>query len=209
MSSQNPYALQGFGSGLFGNAPIETLPLEYYLGLLISEYQNSPKLTAFLKALLQKYDEISQCQVQMDMAFDIDNAVGPQLDMLGAILGTPRLVGFQPSGGVSPLLTDSTYRVYLKAQAAKDEWDGTIDGLQGIWGTLFPGGQIVIDDNQNMTATIFIRGTFTSIEQDLISNGYIVPRPEGVLYTYVFNGPTFGCDLENSFISGVDVGTCA
>lgn len=207
--SQNPFALQGFGSGLFGNAPIENLSLEYYLSLLTSEYQNSPKLNALLLALLQKFDDISQCQMAMDMAFDLDNAVGAQLDAVGVILGASRTVGFQPSGGVSPVLTDAVYRVYLKAQAAKNAWDGTIDSMQGIWLSLFPGGQIVIDDNQNMTATIFIKGTFSSIITDLITNGYIVPRPEGVLYTFVFGGPTFGFDLNNSFIAGFDVGNFA
>ena len=207
MSSQNPFALQGFGSGLFGNAPIERLPLGYYLGLLTSQYQNSPKLNAFLAMLLQKFEDISQCQSVLDEAFDLDNAVGAQLDILGVLLGASRLVGFQPSGGVSPLLDDTSYRVYLKARAAMNQWDGTIDGLQGVWTTLFPGGRIVIDDNQNMTATIFLSGSFTSIQQDLITNGYIVPRPEGVLYTYVFGGPHFGCDLNNSYVAGVDVGT--
>lgn len=209
MSSQNPFALQGFGSGLFGNAPIENLPLEYYLRLLTSEYQNSPKLNAFLTAMLQKFDDISQCQVVMDMAFDVDNAVGAQLDVLGVIVGASRVVGFQPSGGASPQLDDATYRIYIKARAALNQWDGTMDGLQAVWATLFPGGRIIIGDNQNMTATIFLSGQFSAIVQDLITNGYIVPRPEGVLYTYVFGGPHFGFDLNNSLIAGFDVGTFA
>lgn len=207
--SQNPFALQGFGSGLFGNAPIETLPITYYVNLLTSQYQNSPKLIAFLTMLLKKFDDVSQCQVAMDMAFDLDNAMGAQLDILGVIVGANRLVGFQPSAGVSPRLDDATYRLYLKARAAMNQWNGTINGLQGIWATLFPGGQIIIADNQNMTATVFMAGLFTSIQQDLISNGYIVPRPQGVLYTYVFGGPTFGFDLNNTFIAGFDVGKFA
>lgn len=205
--NQNPYALQGYGSGLYGNAPVETLPIEYYLSLLTSQYQNSPKTIAFLTVLLKKFDDISQVQVAMDMAFDVDNAVGPQLDAVGSIVGASRTVGFTPSGGVSPVLTDSAYRIYIKAKAAENSWDGTIDGLQLIWQALFPGGHIVIGDNENMTATIFLSGSFTSIVQDLITNGYIVPRPEGVLYTYVFGGPHFGFDLNNSFIAGFDVGT--
>lgn len=208
---QNPFALQGFGSGLFGNQPIENLTLEYYLNLLTSEYQppNSPKLNAFLLMLLKKFDDISQCQEQMDMAFDLDNAIGPQLDILGISLGAPRVVGFQPSGGVSPVLNDATYRIYLKARAALNQWDGTIGSLQSIWAKLFPGGQIIIADNQNMTATIILKGTFTSIQQDLITNGYIVPRPQTVQYTYTFGGPTFGADLNNAFIAGADLGHCA
>src|ERR1700740_848520 len=146
---QNPFVVQNYGSGLYGNAPIETLPIAYYLSLLTSQYQNSSKTIAFLTALLKKFDDISQCQVAMDMAFDVDNAVVPQLDVVASIVGADRTLGFTPSGGVSPTLTDSVYRIYIKAKAAENSWDGTIDGLQTIWLNLFPGGHIVIDDNQN------------------------------------------------------------
>lgn len=209
MPGQNPYALQGYGSGLYGNAPIENLPLGYYLELLISQYQNSPKFKALLTVLLQKLQDVTQCQVQMDMAFDIDNAVGPQLDQIGVILGASRTVGFQPTGGVSPTLDDTTYRIYLKATAAKDVWDGTIDGAQTIWKQLFPNGTIIIGDNQNMTATIFLTGVFTSIIQDLITNGYIVPRPETVLYNFQFANQNFGFDLNNQFVAPFDIGKWA
>jgi hypothetical protein len=197
--------LTQYGSGKYGNPPIEMLGVGYYLNLVTSEYRNSPKFLAFLTAMLQKFDDISQCLVAMDMAWDVDNAIGPQLDQIGAIVGANRTVGFQPSGGVSPVLDDATYRIYIKATAAANSWNGTIDGLQAIWSNLFPGGTIAIGDNQNMTATIFLFGTFTSIEKDLITNGYIVPRPEGVLYNYAFT-VTFGFDLNNSFIGGFDRG---
>ena len=72
---------------------------------------------------------------------------------------------------------------------------------------MFPSGNLVINDNQNMTATIIVAGTFTSIILDLITNGYIIPRPEGVLYTYVTTTlPIFGADLNNSYIAGADLG---
>lgn len=211
MSSLSGNPLTTYGSGAYGAAPIEMLELGYYLNLVTSEYRNSPKFLAFLTVLLQKFDDISQCLVAMDQAFDIDNAVGPQLDSLGTVVGAARTVGFQPSGGVSPVLDDNTYRIYIKAVAAANSWNGTIGGLQGIWKMLFPSATIIIADNQNMTATIFLFGSFTSIEQDLITNGYIVPRPQAVLYTYIFptNLPAFGCDLNNTLVAGVDIGKLA
>ena len=205
----NPYyGAGGYGAGGYGNQPIETLPIGYYMNLLTSQYTNSPKLTALLYLLLKKFDDVSQCLVQMDTAFDLDSAVGVQLDMLGTIAGAARTVGFQPSGGVSPTLDDATYRIYIKAKIAQNQWDGTIDSLYPIWQTLFPGGSIVIEDNQNMTVTITLSGGFSSIVQDLISNGYIIPRPEGVQYTFEFATlPIFGFDGTNpSFIAGFDVG---
>jgi hypothetical protein len=198
--------LQKYGSGAYGAAPIENLPLGYYLGLLTSEYRNSPKLNAFLALLLQKFQDASQCLVQMEAAFDIDNAIGVQLDAIGTIVGASRTLPFQPTGGLSPVLGDADYRTYLKSKAAQNQWNGTIDGLQNIWQTLFPGGQIIVADHQNMSATIFLTGTFSPILQQMILNGLVVPRPQAVQYNYVFNLPAFGFDLNNAFIAGFDVG---
>lgn len=198
--------LQSYGSGLYGAAPIENLPLGYYLGLLTSEYRNSPKLNDFLTLLLKKLDDASFCLTQMEAAFDVDNAIGVQLDAIGTLVGASRTLPFQPTGGLSPILDDATYRIYLKAKAAQNQWDGTIDGLQSVWQTLFPSGTIAIGDNQNMTATIFLTGSFTPILQQMIVNGLIVPRPQGVLYNYVFNLPAFGFDLNDTWIAGFDVG---
>lgn len=189
MPANPTYGIGGYGSGKYGNQAIEFLGLGYYLSLLTSEYQGSPKLNALLNLVLGIWNDISMAQVQLDTAFDIDFAEGAQLDVLGIILGASRTVTFQPSGGVSPTLDDATYRIYLKAQAAKNQWDGTILSMQSIWQTLFPAGKITIADQQDMSAYIILTGTFTSILRDLILNGYIVPRPEGVLYNYTF--PTF------------------
>jgi hypothetical protein len=204
-----PYGIGGYGSGYFGNLPIEVLPIGYYMQLLASQYQppNSPKLNALLYILLKKFDDASQCLVQLDTAFDLDYAEGVQLDTLGVIAGVSRTVPFQPSGGVSPVLDDATYRILIKAQIAQNQWDGTVGSLQEIWQELFPGGTIIIADNQDMTADIILIGSFTSIIQDLIINGMIVPRPQTVLYSFVFgNLPKFGADLNNAWVAGADLG---
>lgn len=213
----NPgYGTSGWGLGGYGNQPLESLPIGYYIGLLTSQYTNaprlnpnanSPKLNALLYLLLSKLDDVTFCLTKMDTSLDLDNAVGAQLDQWGFNLSTPRAVAFQPSDNVSPILDDDTYRLLLKARIAQYHWDGTIDSLYSLWNQLFPGGTIVIEDNQNMTATIVLTGTFSSIQQDLITNGYIVPRPEGVLYTYDFGVlPYFGFGSAPGFIAGFGQG---
>jgi hypothetical protein len=207
MSTNPVFGASGFGYGGFGNQPLEFLPLGYYMGLVSSEYTNSPKFNKLLYVLLRKFDDVTNCLISMDTAFDLDSAIGVQLDMLGVTAGAGRTVNFQPSGGVSPILDDGTYRILIKAKIAQNQWTGTLDSLYPIWKTMFPAGNIIIADNQNMTANIFVTGTFTSILQDLINHGYIVPRPEGVQYTYTFGAlPAFGFDLNNAFVAGFDTG---
>jgi len=202
------YGFPGYGGGPYGGGgPVFPLPVSYYTNLLTSEYKLAPNLNAWLAAKLQLFANVNTCLASMNEAFDLDSAVGVQLDVLGQIQGVSRTVGFQPSDSVSPILDDATYRLLIKATSANNRWDGTEEALYPIWQTLFPGGSIVINDAQNMTCTIVLVGAFTSIIQDLILNGYIVPRPEGVLYSYVFSElPIFGFDEDNAFIAGLDVG---
>ena len=179
----------------------------YYLNLFTSEYQNSTNLLSWAAVLLRPFIDAAIAVGTLAAAFDVDRAGGVQLDTIGLILGASRTVGFQPSGGVSPVLDDSTYRIYLKAKIVQNQWDGQIGSLYAAWQGLFPGGTITIIDNQNMTATIILSGTFNSITQDLITNGYIVPRPEAVLYNYTFADlPILGFDQDNTFVAGFDVG---
>lgn len=184
-----------------------SLPISYYLSLVTSEYQQSPNLLGWLSIPLLRLTDASNALDSFTAAFDLDLAIGSQLDTLGVIVGQSRTVGFQPSAGVSPVLDDDTYRLLLRAKIAQNQWDGTIDSLQTIWQSLFPSGHINLLDGQNMAVTIVLSGAFSSITQDLITNGYIVPRPEGVLYNYTFSTlPIFGFDQDSAFIAGFDKG---
>jgi hypothetical protein len=143
----------------------------------------------------------------IDIAYDIDNASGNQLDVIGELLGVSRTVPFQPSGGISPVLDDDTYRTLLYATQAKNNWDGKTASLYPIWKFIFPNASLSIIDHQNMTADIVFSGNLSSIEQELILNGLIVPRPETVLYNpSATSSIIFGFDLNNATISGFDIG---
>jgi Protein of unknown function (DUF2612) len=200
----------GFGTGSYGSAgtqPLETLPIQYYLGLISSEHQSSPAFMAMTYALLSPIFDLIALLTQMDDKFDLDQAVGVQLDMLGVIVGVSRTVSFVPSNGVSPILDDPTYRLLLKARIAWNQFSGNLAGIQALWANLFPSGTIIVDDLQSMAATILLTGSFTSIIVDLIDHGWLVPRPQGVLYNYVIPVlPIFGCDLSTSYQAGVDLG---
>jgi hypothetical protein len=205
-----------FGANLLGQLGRTALsvkqPLKYYLNLFTSQYKGSAKLNQWQAALMQPIDDLTNCLQTIDISFDIDNAFGSQLDVVGEIIGVSRTLSFQPSGGVSPVLTDDDYKLLLYATQAKNTWDGTIESIYRIWQFLFPNGLLAIIDNQNMTATITTSGSFSSIEQDLITNGYIVPRPEGVQYNASGGGITtglFGFDRNDSTVAGFDVGKFA
>lgn len=204
----NRFAISVF-SGVLSLVPVAGCnpPTSYYLSLITSLYQNSPNFLSWLQAILSIICDINVCIQNMTAAFDVDTAVGVQMDILGQIIGASRVVPFQPSGGGIPILDDDTYRILIRAKIAQNQWNGQASSLYSLWPSLFPGGIIAVQDNQNMTATIFLAGAFTDIAKDLIINGLIVPRPEGVLYNYVFAVlPVFGFDGDHTFIAGFDEG---
>ena len=132
--------------------------------------------------------------------------------MIGVILGRSRTLPFQPNDGSSAVLDDDIYRIILKAKIAINQWDGQVGSLPGLWAALFPSNYIMIRDNQNMTLDVAITPihapSFNMLVRDIIRNGFIVPRPEGVLITFHWGRilPYFGYDLENDYFAGYDVG---
>lgn len=121
-------------------------------------------------------------------------------------------VAFVAASAPSALLDDAHYRILLQAKVLFNQFNGFYQGpnsvLWAAWQQLFPGGSIYITDNQNMTATIFLTGAFDPLVQQMITNGLIIPRTQGVKFIYVFGTlPLFGFDNFNpAFIAGWDTG---
>ena len=183
--------------------------IEYYEKLITSHWRPAPNMNAWLRDNLQLFQDVIACALSFAEAFDIGSAVGAQLDVLGVIIGQSRQVPFQPSNGVSPILDDDTYRLLLRARIAQNHWDGKIDSLISMWKSLFLGGTIAVVDHQNMTVSLTVAGSFTSIATDLILRGYILPRPQGVLYSYsnaVTDLPILGFDRNDAYVAGLDLG---
>lgn len=112
--------------------------------------------------------------------FDVDTAKETQLDVLGQVVGVSRITQFQPSED-SAIMDDETYRLCIKAKIIKNTWKGNAADLFDAWRTLFPDTLIFeIQDLQDMSFNVVVSGNFTTLQRELITNGYILPKPEGV-----------------------------
>jgi hypothetical protein len=206
MANQN-YGAGLYGAGGYGNDPVWYLPAEYYANLLTRQFATSASFVSMITARAQCFVNIGTCLQTMDAAFSIQNAVGVQLDQIAASHNITRVLQFQPRNGVSPVLVDSDFRTLILAKIAADRFSGSIDSLQPIWQTLYPGATIVVQDNHNMSATVLFVGAFTSLQQDMITHGLIVPQSQGVLFTYSFSTlPVLGFDEQDGNIAGFDSG---
>lgn len=175
----------------------------FYLNLITSEHATKPKYMAWVKELLRPFIEAIKLNDDIKKAFNLNTSVGVQLDTIGKILVLDRRVNFEPTDGSSSLLDDDNYRFILKAKVIKNQWKGTISDFYTFWNTLM--GQelnIFLVDNQNMDPVAVVWDSqVDSMTQDLLSNGYIIPKPAGLGLTIRKIDPD---DLFGFFGSGLN-----
>jgi len=136
--------------------------------------------------------------------------VYPSYSWLNDVGGTALLLG----GGVpfSPVLSDPDYLTLIIAKIARNQWNGEVAALYALWTQLFPGTYFTFLDGgligAPMTATVIYGGTLSTMQQQMLINDMILPRPQGVLYTYInaTELPLLGFGQENSLISGLGAG---
>lgn len=205
----NPlYNQGGYNEGNYDSGQAQRyFPETYYQGLLTSLYKDSTNFNAWLKAVLDKGQDISIFLDSASFAFSIGAARGDQLDRLGSFLGISRTLPFQPSGGVDPVLSDQGYTTLLRARIYAKQYRGQRGQIYSWWPTVFPSTKIVLFDQQNMTVIVRISGLTSTLWQEIISNHLVIPEAQAVRYIYSFGPfPLFGLDQNNALVAGVDVG---
>lgn len=176
-----------------------------YLNKVTSQHKTKPKFMSWLNANLSTIDGITKLLMDLDYHFDIYNAKGKQQDIIGEIVGVSRILDFQPADGSSPVLDDDIYRTLQLAKISINHWDGTIPGAVELWRNLFPNYQIIIQDNQDMSMNLHVIGLESSLEKELISKGYIAPKPEGVKIHYDFYMHLYQAEQMAYFATGVSL----
>ncbi len=190
-----------------------------YTGLITSQHADKPNFKAVIEAVTKGLvDNINLC-VALPEFFNLDTAVGVQLDAVGLWVGASRrlqipltgvyfewdsteLLGwdsgswmgpFDPDSGLA-LLPDDAFRKLIRAKIAANNWDGTILGAVAVWETAFDGGQtIIIQDNQDMSMIVgFVGASLSAIDQALLLGGYIPLKPAGVRISYYAFPPSDG-----------------
>ena len=126
-----------------------------YLKLITSEYAESPKYNAYVEAFLKMLDPAINCAVSFDEIFNLDKAVGDQLDKLGMLVGITRELPFSDPD-VPSILPDVYFRKVIKARVYSDHWDGTMQGLADIIHKMYPDAVFQIVDGQDMSYQIII-----------------------------------------------------
>ncbi|WP_186163593.1 DUF2612 domain-containing protein [Burkholderia gladioli] len=210
--------------------------IDDYLGLITSEHRAEPRFMAMAEMLAAPLVDLMNVLGGAPALFDLDSAVGEQLDTVGEWIGLSRNVstplsgiyfsfdvpglGFDQGAWKGPFdpetglvaLDDATYLMTLRAKIAANHWDGTPEGAADILDALAPAGtHVFLEDHCDMSITIGIAGIQPSaLYYALLKQGLLSLKPEGVLVNYrITSGqgaPLFGFDIDNQYVGGFDQG---
>lgn len=153
-----------------------------YTDRITNYHATKPKFFDHVDLTTRPFIDISTSMSGFITDFDIDSAVGVQLDVLGEWIGRTRNVSvpisgiyfswdtdglgydqgvwqgpYDPDSGYTAL-SDDTYRIILKAKIAISNWDGQNDSLPPILDAALDGSglKMQIVDNQDMTISVWV-----------------------------------------------------
>src|SRR5215469_561802 len=178
-----------------------------YLDDVTSEHNQQPNYVELLIALLQPFGDITWLETHFFQYYDLDLAIGAQLDAVGEWVGRTRFLtvpinayfswdivglGWNQANWKRPFdadtgivaLDDEHYRILLRAVIAANHWDGTIPGAYATYEKLFAGTgfTIGIQDFGDMTMGLILFGPHTSdqITLALFDTGELDLKPAGI-----------------------------
>jgi len=180
---------------------------EDYFSKIAAEHSQRPRFMATVALSVQPYVDGINAANSLIGLFDLDSAVGEQLDFLGQWVGVSRYIAVEthkwftldehhydlgldqglwltPYDTASELvpLDDSQYRALLHGRIIANQWDGTIPGLYEAWNAVFygTGYQVLIQDGMTRAETDFTLDFMgRGLDQSL---WYEVPKLDTLIY---------------------------
>ena len=201
------------GSNPLGSSGDTYLPAEPgnfdWFATLISQYANSPVILALLGSCAEFLDPTADIERFYKLIWNVDTAQGYGLDVWGRIVGVNRIlqvstgeeylgfdgdteaVGFNQapfySGNVltqNNALSDNAYRTLIFAKAFANITDGSVASANALLRILFPAhGNCYMRDNGDMTITWVFGVTLSPVENSIVAQSGVLPKPAGVSAT--------------------------
>lgn len=176
---------------------------------IYAQYADKPKVVAWYNITPAMAQPLFDTFDAVRMSYNIDTAVGAQLDVIGRIVvidrGFESFVVFDPDtyfggsgdacqfGGIdsqfesvgevlSQEVSDAIFRVLIRAKIAKNNNEATLDGIASALSFITESSPIRVVDNENMTMSVSFGSELTDIERFVFNTFDVVPRPQGVRF---------------------------
>lgn len=195
---------------------------------IYAQYRNKPKAVAWYHIVKSLADKIGDAANAVRIMYDIDRAVGNQLDVIGRIVVVSRNfvenVTLNPGLFAEPdgsefgdesaifsslnidsdtVMSDDIYRLVIKSKIIKNNSDATIESILFGLNFLLPTANFLrLVDNEDMSFSAEFYGEISELQRWALLNVNLIPRPQGVK----FNGFVEGFDYVQFGDSTVQFG---
>lgn len=187
---------------------------------IYAQYRTKPKAVAWYQITRKLAAELEDPATAVRVMYNIDTAVGEQLNIIGRIVVIDRAftgeVALYPGLCAEPdgaecgdteavfaalyvdqdgQMSDDLYRLVIKSKIIKNNSDATIDSILYGMNFLLPNADVLrVTDGEDMSFSVEFYGSITDLERWALLNAKLVPKPQGVM----FNGFLEGLDYVQS-----------
>lgn len=208
-----------------------TLPDRIY-----AQYRNAPKAVVWYNITRQLAAKLGDAAQAVRVMYDIDNAEGAQLDVIGRIVVQSRDFMGQvtmtpgwcaaavndptecgdPSDMCSALsidqdaqMSDDLYRLAIKAKIIKNNSDATIESILEGMNFLLPNADVLrVTDGEDMSFSIEFYGNISELERWALRNQSFVPKPQGVRFNGFLEATGYVECGDSSYMCGDTLAEC-
>jgi hypothetical protein len=170
---------------------------QYYTDLLILQYKRD-NIIAHVDASLKPVI-IFELIEDIKNGYNIETAVGVQLDVLGKYIGLDRQLS---DGTTTTDMIDADFRNYLKFKIVKNFSNHSLKSVDDMLKAYFT-SNVKVEDNQDMSGTYIIYNDLTLAK--VLKYEQLYPKPMGVrIEVIVTSDIPFAYDLQ--LVSGIGGG---
>jgi hypothetical protein len=214
-------------------------PVTQYIQGITSEHADKPNFTSMVTTTVQPFANSAALYASIPILYDLDNAVGVELDTLGQWVGVTRYLSspitgvyfafdtsglgfdrgvwmgpFDPSTGLVRL-PDEYYKLVILARILNNNWDGSKTQAYVMADIIFLpfGFTYYIDDHADLSISIGILGPTPppALLTALLNSGKLDLKPATihVASRVAQQGPIFSFDLNVLLFQGFDTSVWA
>jgi len=180
-----------------------------YFDRVYAQYRTKPKAVQWYEITKNMAGLLVDTAWSIRTSYDIDNVGGERLDVIGRIVVASRNFTALPElfPGIFDLtdgsefgdedamfseltvasdavMSDDLYRLVIKSKIAKNNGDATIESILDAAALLLPkADNLRLIDNDDGEFGIEYSGAMTNLEKWALTNGDLLPRPQGITFT--------------------------
>lgn len=150
------------------------------------QYEGKAKNAGAIDALVSMV-VASQIYIDVQNAFDLDTAVGVQLDVIGKYAGVSRNA-YDFSGAI--VLDDADFLTMIRVAIIKNTFGSSLYDIENLLNQFFPGTLLVVD-YQTMRLSYLFDSSIGSLQlAEVMVKQNLLPKPMGVQLSSVIYGPS-------------------